>query len=437
MDIHIDRSLAYTADGWAERHEVYIQLHHDLLDSGLLAALEGNALKVFLALALQATILTQGNFFDYLAEQGLVTAADLGKVICYQSQRNLATQAGVSRPTVQSQLARLEQEYSLVTRHIQRRSQDGRYTRPVFFIHAAHLVSAPHRAQKSPPVDGEAPDHVKKLSTVDDEKPDHVKKLYTVDDEEPDHVKKLCTVDDEEKPDHVKKLYTDRVKSLDSIIAAAAVVVGNTKQQQQQAKPEPAGKKLTTGQTEANPEATVFAVFAAALGRPYQPTTRDRQHLCELLANGHTVQGVCAVIPGIVVRAYARGTTPRTFGYCVPALQDQEQQPLFASPTAPAATSPAAPTPELPSAVRRDLSALGWSGAPNEVARYYHLDPDRVTALLNYWLHHQDKTIRSRAALFRIDLRAGNCPPEDTATVAAAEDGRRYIEGPYADFIQH
>ena len=150
MNIHIDRSLTYTADGWAERHEVYIQLHHDLLDSGLLATLEGNALKVFLALALQATILTRGNFFDYLAGLGLVTEADLGKIICYQSQENLAEQAGVSRPTVQSQLARLEQEYSLVTRHIRRRNQDGRYTRPVFFIHAEHFVSAPTVAQNLP-----------------------------------------------------------------------------------------------------------------------------------------------------------------------------------------------------------------------------------------------------------------------------------------------
>ena len=190
MNIHIDRSLTYTADGWAERHEVYIQLYHDLLDSGLLAALEGNALKVFLALALQATILTRGNFFDYLAEQGLVTEVDLGKIICYQSQGNLAKQAGVSRRTTQNQLARLEQEHGLVTQHVQRRSQDGRYTRPVFFIHAEHFVSAPHRAQKLPTVNDEELDRAQKLPTVDGEEFDRAQKLPTVNGEKPDRAQK-------------------------------------------------------------------------------------------------------------------------------------------------------------------------------------------------------------------------------------------------------
>ncbi|MEA3396333.1 MAG: hypothetical protein U9R05_02620 [Chloroflexota bacterium] len=443
MDIHIDRSLAYTADGWAERHEVYIQLHHDLLDSGLLATLEGNALKVFLALALQATILTQGNFFNYLAGLGLVTAADLGQVICYQSQETLAKQTGLNRHTIPNQLERL-QEQGLVTRHIQRRSQDGRYTRPVFFLHAEHFVSAPHRVKKPYTVDEDNLDRGIKPATVDEENPDRGTKPATVDEENLDRGTKPAMVDEENldrgtKPATVTgEKKPDRGTKPASSNAVIAVAVGNTRQQQQPAKPQPSGKKLATGQAEvpeANPEATVFAVFAAALGRPYRPTSRDRQHLRTLLADGHTVQTVCALLPGIVARAYARGTQPRTFGYCVPALQEQGRQPLPASPAAPATTSPSVP--DLPADIQHDLSALGWAGAPDEVARHYHLDPDRVTALLKHWLHHQDQTIRSRAALFRTDLRAGNWPPEDTTTIAAAENGRRYIEGPYAAFIQH
>jgi hypothetical protein len=307
------------------------------------------------------------------------------------------------------------EEHGLVTRRIQRRSQDGRYTRPVFFIHAAHLVSAPHRVKKLYPVDKENPDRGTKPTTANGEEPHRGTKPATVNGEKPHRGTKPATANGEKSHRGTKPTTVNAEKKPDrgtkpasSIAAvAAAVGVGETKQQQQQAKP--AGKKLATGQAEADPEAAVFTVFAEALGRSYQPTARDRQHLQTLLADGH---------------------------YCVPALQEQGLPPLSVSPAAPAATSPV-PVPALPAEIRHDLSALGWSGAPDEVARHYHLDPDRVTALLDHWLHHQDQTIRSRAALFRTDLRAGNWPPENAAAIAAGKDGQRYIQGQYAAYIQH
>ena len=63
LNIHVDHSLTMTTDGWAERHTVYVELRYQLISSGLLAQLNSSALKVFLALTLQATILTKGEFF--------------------------------------------------------------------------------------------------------------------------------------------------------------------------------------------------------------------------------------------------------------------------------------------------------------------------------------------------------------------------------------
>jgi len=96
---------------------------------------------------------------------------------------------------------------------------------------------------------------------------------------------------------------------------------------------------------------------------------------------------------------------------------------------------PVAAAPGLPEDVLADLAELGWTGAVDEVLTYYAADPDRVLDWLAHWLDQNGTSVRSRAALFRQSLRSGAPAPSPLEPVQAA--GERYINGAYADFIQH
>jgi len=96
---------------------------------------------------------------------------------------------------------------------------------------------------------------------------------------------------------------------------------------------------------------------------------------------------------------------------------------------------PVAAAPGLPEDVLADLAELGWTGAVDEVLTYYAADPDRVLDWLTHWLDQNGTSVRSRAALFRQSLRSGAPAPSPVEPAQAA--GERYINGAYADFIQH
>jgi len=85
----------------------------------------------------------------------------------------------------------------------------------------------------------------------------------------------------------------------------------------------------------------------------------------------------------------------------------------------------------LPSEIVQELQALGWRGSLAEVEAAWQEDPERV----RQWLWYAKKQ-GWKGALLRTVLRnAGEYPPE--LEPGSELSRRRYLEGPYADYIQH
>ncbi len=85
----------------------------------------------------------------------------------------------------------------------------------------------------------------------------------------------------------------------------------------------------------------------------------------------------------------------------------------------------------LPSEIQDELKSLGWRGSLADVEAAWQEDPERV----RQWLWYARKENLS-GALLRTALRnPGEYPPElDPDSVKSRH---RYLEGPYADYIQH
>ncbi|HEY77074.1 MAG TPA: hypothetical protein G4O00_13030 [Thermoflexia bacterium] len=74
-------------------------------------------------------------------------------------------------------------------------------------------------------------------------------------------------------------------------------------------------------------EDEVFRLFASLAGHDtYEPSTRDVSALRALRAEGYTTAEILAGIERAVAGARARGTIPRQFTYCVPAVRDVPPQ---------------------------------------------------------------------------------------------------------------
>jgi hypothetical protein len=87
----------------------------------------------------------------------------------------------------------------------------------------------------------------------------------------------------------------------------------------------------------------------------------------------------------------------------------------------------------LPETFRNDLKTLGWVGSLQEIAVFYEQNPERTRAWLKYWLKHK-RDVKNPAGIFLVTLRSEEPAP---APEPDEDDRRRYIEGKYADFIQH
>jgi hypothetical protein len=85
----------------------------------------------------------------------------------------------------------------------------------------------------------------------------------------------------------------------------------------------------------------------------------------------------------------------------------------------------------LPPEIEADLKSLGWRGSLAEVEKAWREDPERV----RQWLWYAGKQGMSGALLRTVLRSAGEYPPELDPNSPAVR--RRYIEGPYADIIQH
>ena len=85
----------------------------------------------------------------------------------------------------------------------------------------------------------------------------------------------------------------------------------------------------------------------------------------------------------------------------------------------------------LPRGVLADLQKIGWNGSTTELVEHYRSERKAFKAWLD-WAKRQPPEYA--AARFLTGLRSGILPPVEKLQT---DNRRRYIEGPYADIIQH
>jgi hypothetical protein len=98
------RLLVATGDHTGQASEAFVKVYHSLVQSGLLAHLSGNEVKLLLALALEARVLggdaRAERHFARLKSSNVVTDADRGRLFCCLDRESLACRAGLSVRTV-------------------------------------------------------------------------------------------------------------------------------------------------------------------------------------------------------------------------------------------------------------------------------------------------------------------------------------------------
>jgi len=90
-----------------------------------------------------------------------------------------------------------------------------------------------------------------------------------------------------------------------------------------------------------------------------------------------------------------------------------------------------APKSRLPKRVLEDLREIGWSGGTEELLEHYRSGRKAFKAWLE-WAKSQP--VEHAAARFLTGLRSGTLPP---VIKKPSDHHRRYVEGEYADYIQH
>ncbi len=85
----------------------------------------------------------------------------------------------------------------------------------------------------------------------------------------------------------------------------------------------------------------------------------------------------------------------------------------------------------IPEDVQEKLKELGWRGSLTDVEAAWQEDPERV----RQWLWYAKKQGWNGALLRTVLRNAGEYPPE--LEPGSELSRRRYVEGPYADYIQH
>lgn len=454
IDISVERSLELSpGDGWMEQSRVFIRIYNSIVETGLLAEIDGNALKVLIALGLQATTLWDGPMFEELKAMGLVDDGDKGKLICYASQEDLAARCGMSRQTLVSKAKTLV-ALGLVEKRTAR-TGEGKFSGTLFIIKEGVIGKFGKGS------------HVKKFDTADHR-------------------------------DRVKKFDTGghRVKKFDSINEDnnIAVVDDDIHQQQQQQKDKffKAAKTFDTAEK-------IFSAFARAFGlADYRPSERDYRVL-EALYEGYSDEEILAGIERAAAYARRRGTVPRSFAYVAAAVRradadsagdtvpptgtdavsgagspgaargrmrdgdtvpETEELPdtvqVRSGDTAPhAATAQleeadadSAEVPDtvsggrdtvpgaegsLPEDLRQTLNWLGVRGGDAwlEITEHYARDPNRVRGWVKF-IAERWKNYENAPGFLRSMLRSGEQPPPDR------EEQERYsiLHGKYANLIK-
>jgi len=294
IDINIERSLGLSpGNGWTEQSRIFIRIYDTIIETGLLAEIDGNALKVLIALGLQATTLRDGEMFKRLKTIGLVDDEDKGKLVCYASQEDLASRCGMSRQTLSRKAEMLAALGLIEMRSV--RGGDGKFTTTLYIIKEG-IIGKFGKGNR-----------VKRFNTANDNR-----------------VKSFNTVGVDPQDGRVKRFNTaegHRVKSFNSInednnIAVAADDIHQ--QQQQQDIFFNAAKTFDTA-------GEIFSAFARAFGlADYRPSGRDYRVLNALYREGYSDEEILAGIERAAAYARQRGTVPRSFAYVAAAVRQAD-----------------------------------------------------------------------------------------------------------------
>ena len=91
----------------------------------------------------------------------------------------------------------------------------------------------------------------------------------------------------------------------------------------------------------------------------------------------------------------------------------------------------------LPDDVLNFLDRVGWVGPKDEIYYYYHAEPERFDGWVKYFLREIGKgneQMEKPSGILRDNLRNDISAPK---VAQSGDDYRRYIEGDYANFIEH
>jgi len=287
LSIEQAQRIDLTADGRAVRgYETYIREYVGVIESGLMARLSNAAYKVLHALALRARILGDPRRpgaeeeFEELRQLGVVTANDKGLLFCFPSRDQVMKDTGIgSVHTVDAAMLELS-ENRIVKRvsSAQPRLGRGWFGPNIYLIHPESFIAK------------FGGDNVREAETASR-----------------DGEQKVLSVNG---PSVQKTLSGHPVEDTESTLRNSmnrALKINNNDQQDQ--------------------VELISKHFAASIRIDHHtPSEKEKHKIALLLAEGYTVQQICAGVTRSVERAAQAGRTIHSISYCIPTVREHSVQ---------------------------------------------------------------------------------------------------------------
>ncbi len=268
LSIEQDQRIDLTVDGRAVRgNETYIREYVGVIESGLMARMSNAAYKILHALALRARILGDprrpraDEEFKELQQLGIVTARDKGLLFCFTSREQLMEDTGIgSVHTVDAAMLELS-EIRIVKRVSSGQPRLGRgwFGPNVYLIHPESFIAK---------FSGEGAREAVSASRNGEQK--------------------LLPARGTE-------------SSLRNTVNRTLKINNNQQQEENE---------------------IISKHFAASVGQEsYAPSEKEIRKIAVLLAEGYTVEQICAGITRAVRRAQATGRQVHSLAYCIPEVR--------------------------------------------------------------------------------------------------------------------
>ena len=277
LSIENDQRIDLTADGTAVRgYETYIREYVGMVESGLMARLSNAAYKTLHALALRARILGDPRRpgaeeeFQELERLGIVTAQDKGLLFCFPSREQLMEDTGIgSVHTIDA--AMLELSALQIVKRVssaQPRLGRGWFGPNLYLIHPESFIA--------------------KFRNEGARKAENASRHG------------------EQKPPSGRPV--SRTESSSRNTVNRALKINSNEHQEEEIE-------------------IISKHFAASVGiERYDPSEKEKRKIAALLAEGYTVEVICAGITRAVARAPQTGRKIRSISYCIPAVREHSVQ---------------------------------------------------------------------------------------------------------------